>query len=192
MINNIIKYIAVVLLILITTILILNKCNKDTKTITNKTVINNYYDSSIKFLDKPTIIKGAIEYIDKPTIIDTQAILKDYYAKRPYKRIFEDSSLRVTIIDTTYKNQLLISKFSYQFLKPIKTIISTTTTVNNYPSNKIKLFIGAFGQINKNNINGYGPELSLLTKKENLYGINYNLKDNSIGIKLSFIIIGKK
>jgi len=57
--------------------------------------------------------------------VDTSAILKDYFAIHYYTRIWEDSTLKVTLEDAIAENKSINNSFDYELLKP-QTIINKT------------------------------------------------------------------
>lgn len=167
----------------------LNKCKKEepSNTVIEKTIINNYYDSTKKVAPLIITKEGKPIYVPVPTIVDTAQILVNYFARFSYTRTFEDTCLRVVLTDSISQNKFLSpAKFTYQWLKPIKTVSSTTITSISEPKKRVNFLLGGYFQFSKNYITSYGPEFNLQAKKGNLYGINYDLKNNAIGIKTLF------
>ena len=69
-----------------------------------------------------------------PIDIDTLEILKDYFALYKYNRVWEDSLIYVSFYDIISQNRILQSSLlEYKILRP-QTIITNTTTINNYAS----------------------------------------------------------
>lgn len=172
--NNKERIIAYALIIILCLVLIcLVKCNRNIHT-TNATVT----------LIKTDTIKGDsipyVVYVPQPqpyvcfsdTIIhhdiDTVYVLKDYYSKKVYNRIFkDDSSAYIQLIDTVSNNELKQSTFIFQNRK--------VTTINNTYTNseKSKLYFG--GSLNTINLQKYGIGLDVAFENKNkLYGVTYD------------------
>jgi len=103
-------------------VLAINTCNprpKDTLIYNNWEpkyewdTVREYYT----FLD--TVYEDTIIYQPVPAKVDTQAILKDYFAKKTYSRDYTDSNINITIADTVSKNALGHYTLSYQWKKPV-------------------------------------------------------------------------
>lgn len=173
-------------------VIFFNKCGGKTEhTIEKQTVINNYYDSAIRTIPQPVLIPGKPILVEIPAVVDTEQVLRIYFSKYPLTRIFQDSALKATLIDTLYQNHLTFpGNFSYQWLKPVKTVESTTVTVKEEPKSKMKILLGAYGQFSGSYVNSFGPELYLQGKKGNLYGINYDVKNKAVGVKAAYNLNG--
>jgi hypothetical protein len=163
----------------------LNKCSGPAaQTITKETVINNYYDSSVKVVPQTTYLKGDPIPFPVPADVDTAKILQAYFNRYPYSRTFKNDTIEANIIDTISENQFVSKpKFTYKWLPPIKTVESTTVTITNEAQQKVRFLIGAYMQFNKYTINSFGPEVYIQGKKGNLYGANYDIKNQAYGVK---------
>ncbi len=70
-----------------------------------------------------------------PIDVDTNAILKDYFAIYKYDRHWNDSTIEVLLSDTITQNKIEGSNFlKYKLLKPQTTIINNITNVTTYKS----------------------------------------------------------
>ena len=63
--------------------------------------------------------------------VDTAEILKDYFALHVYERLWLDSTLKVTLLDTISQNKPQGNTFTYQLLKP-QTNVTNVTNIYNY------------------------------------------------------------
>lgn len=117
-----------------------------------------------------------IEYITIPSIVDTAYIIRDYFSRK----YGED-----TLIDT--RDLFLTLRWEVQENKPTMfqpTIINrkpTTIIQHSIPKNKYYAGINISGSKQSFSI---APSLALITKKESLYTLNYDLinKDISVGM----------
>lgn len=109
-----------------------------------------------------------------PALVDTQAILSAWFNQAIYSRVFADSNIRATIDDTVSHNRLGRGKFTYQWLKPVSYITTTTTVLQQAPDGGAQFF----GGINLCTQPGaplqFGPRLDIQTKKT-LYSIGTSL-----------------
>lgn len=158
-----------------------NTNKEESSQVSSKTIVNNYYDSSIKIVPVKSFIPVTFT-VQVPTKIDTAAILKDYFSKTFYPRVFQDSNLVATINDSVTQNRLIPGQLKYQWLKPIKTVETTTNTVTPSPKQKMNLYFGGFLNVNKNYIQGFGPEIYLTTRTNLLLKANYDIKNNCFGV----------
>lgn len=172
-------------IITLTILIALNQCGSPAaQTITKETVINNYYDSSVKVVPVTSFVKGIPIPYPVPQNVDTAKILQAYFSHHPYSRTFKNDTIEATIVDTISQNKFVsIPKFTYKWLPPIKTVESTTVTVTNEAKQTVRFLIGAYAQFNKYTVTAYGPELYLQGKKGNLYGANYDIKNAAFGVK---------
>lgn len=99
---------------------------------------------------------------------DTERILKDYHAKVLYKDrlVLSDGLGIVEITDTISRNKIIGRKWNAQINERT---ITDTKIVKELPKNQV--YIGAQGVVG-NNVVMVGPQLTLKTKKDNLYGVN--------------------
>jgi len=126
-----------------------------------------------------TIFKEEIIYVDVPSKVDTNLILKDYFAKVVYKDTLKlkDSLGYITITDTITKNSILNRLYNTSINK---TTIKETLIVKDLPRNQ--LYVGGLVGFDRTNIvNFLGPNLTLKTKKDKMFslggglGLNKNL-----------------
>jgi hypothetical protein len=171
-------------------IVLLQKCEKNndiTRQEISVTVIKNHYDSVPKLVPVIKYLPGEVIPVPVPANVDTQKILSAYFAKNLVKRVFGDSALRVVLDDTICQNKFLSpGSFSYQWLKPIKTIESTTSTVtitNNEPKRKINIIAGGHADFRHKYFYDWGPDIYLQTKRGHLYGIDYSIKNEVYSVK---------
>lgn len=181
-----------VFLITLFILITLNKCDKNnlpTETKQYHTVINNYYDTSKNQAPQIRIIDGKAIPMLIPAIVDTQKILANYFAKNPYTRTFGDSCIKVELTDSISQNKFLSpGKFSYQWLKPIKTVLCTTVTTTVESKKQFNILAGANASFQKNFVFSYGINGFLLTKNKHLFGLGYDLKNDAIQMNLAINI----
>ena len=105
---------------------------------------------------------------------DTERILKDYHAKVLYKDklVLNDGLGIVEITDTISRNKIIGRKWNAQINERT---ITDTKIVKELPKNQV--YIGAQGVVG-NNVVMAGPQITLKTKKDNLYGVNLFLDAN--------------
>lgn len=113
-----------------------------------------------------------------PPVIDTQQILKDFFAKNVFKDtlILNDSLGYVFIIDTITKNKLLerswVAKVKSREIK--KEII-----VKELPKNEF--YLGINGNLDKvDYLNSLGTGLIIKNKKDNIIQLNIGLSNKQI------------
>lgn len=105
---------------------------------------------------------------------DTERILKDYHSKVLYKDklVLNDGLGIVEITDTISRNKIIGRKWNAQINERT---ITDTKIVKELPKNQV--YIGAQGVVG-NNVVMAGPQITLKTKKDNLYGVNLFLDAN--------------
>lgn len=105
---------------------------------------------------------------------DSERIIKEYHAKVLYKDrlVLSDGLGIVEITDTISKNKIIGRKWNAQINERT---ITDTKIVKELPKNQV--YIGAQGVVG-NNVVMAGPQLTLKTKKDNLYGVNFFLDAN--------------
>lgn len=128
----------------------------------------------IVYRDGETIYVDVPIYVQPPKDIDTNEILKDYYAKYHYLDTLElkDNLGFITISDTITKNKIQDRLFD---AKINQKIIRDSIFLVEDP--KIKLFVGGVLGFDKVNIiNFAGPTLVLKDKQDKLYslGVGYS------------------
>lgn len=70
------------------------------------------------FLPGPEIVREVP--VPVPADVDTAAILAAHYTKRIYSdSLVSTPSLKVTVVDTVYRNQLIGRKVAYQMFRPV-------------------------------------------------------------------------
>jgi hypothetical protein len=105
---------------------------------------------------------------------DSERIVKEYHAKVLYKDrlVLNDGLGIVEITDTISKNKIIGRKWNAQINERT---ITDTKIVKELPKNQI--YIGAQGVMGNNTVM-VGPQLTVKTKKDNLYGVNFFLDAN--------------
>lgn len=159
----------------------------DIKTISDTLTVQKW-DSATKEISvpKPYPVPGATVIVEVPQDVDTAAILQKYFNKYYYEQTFSDTNLRATVKDTVTQNSIAHRTFTYQWIKPT----STTTIINKpveVPKKRMALYAGGFAGASTIGDNaGFGPSLSLQTKKRTMYDINYDilLRRVEIGAKI--------
>jgi hypothetical protein len=120
------------------------------------------------------IIHDVPVYVNVSVNIDTNAILKDYYAKYCVKDTLrlKDSLGWVSIKDTVFKNKIVNRLWSSNIHK---IIVKETLVVKELPRNQV-YFGGVMGFDKANIINFAGPSAMLKTKTDKVYtlGIGYS------------------
>lgn len=165
-------------------VIFFNKCGNTPQIIKEKTEIHNYYDSTTKVVPFKYSVQGKPIIIAVPANVDTAKILAMYFAKYPNLRVFQDSNIIATLIDTLSQNKFgNHSKFSYNWLKPIKTVESKTITVES--PKKMQLLVGAHADFNKNYFKDFGPDVYVLTKRSQLIGVGYDIESTAFSFKLA-------
>lgn len=172
-------------IITLTILIALNKCGGPAaQTITKETVINNFYDSGVKVVPQTSYIKGDPIPYPKPQDVDTAKILQAYFNHYPYSRTFENDTIRVTLLDTVSQNKFVSKpKFTYKWLPPIKTVESTTVTVTNEAKKRIQILAGIHADFQQKYFYDWGPELYIMTKRGQLFGSGYNVKNEVYSVK---------
>lgn len=128
-----------------------------------------YRDGKTIYTEKPV-------YVNIPSVIDTQSILKDYYAKYIFKDTLKlkDSLGYIAVLDTISQNKIYKRVFDAHVNK---FTIKETLIVKDLPKNQF--FIGGVMGFDKVNIvNFVGPTLLFKTKKDKVFsvGIGYSLQ----------------
>jgi hypothetical protein len=120
------------------------------------------------------IIHDVPVYVNVPVNVDTNAILKDYYAKYCIKDTLKlkDSLGWVSIKDTVFKNKIVNRVWSSNVNKMI---VKETLIVKELPRNQV-YFGGVMGFDKANIINFAGPSAMLKTKTDKVYtlGVGYS------------------
>ncbi len=117
---------------------------------------------------------------------DTERILKDYHSKVLYKDrlVLNDGLGVVEITDTISKNKIIGRKWNAQINERT---ITDTKIVKELPKNQV--YVGVQG-LAGNSSALIGPQLTLKTKKDNLYGTSLLIDGN--GNKYFGVSVGWK
>ncbi len=133
-----------------------------------------------KRVEVPVYVKG-----------DTIRIVEDYHKKVLYKdKLVLDNDLgSIELTDTISMNKIIGRKWNAQIKERT---ITDTKIVKELPKNQV--YVGVGGMVG-NSLIMAGPNLSLKTKKDNIYGLNVYVDPNLnkyIGINLAWKIKLKK
>ncbi len=164
-------------------VIIFNTCSdKPGQIINEKTEIHNYYDSSEKPVPFKYVVPGEPIFIPVPADVDTFQILANYFAKYPYSRVFGNDTVTITLLDTLSKNNFFHpGKAYYKWHIPMLTVESKTTTIE--AEKKIQVLAGGHVAFNKNYLQEWGPDIYLQTKRGQLFGVGYEVRQQAISIK---------
>jgi hypothetical protein len=142
-----------------------------------KREIDTEYVEHIKTVTKPgkDIVHDTTIYVPIPTYepIDTEAILRNYYAKNIFKDTLklDDSLGYISVTDTISQNKIFSRKWDS---KIFERKITDKLIVKDY---RTQLYFGGIMGFDKVNVvNFAGPSMLLKTKKDNIYslGIGYS------------------
>ena len=133
-----------------------------------------------KRVEVPVYLKG-----------DTIRIVEDYHKKVLYKdKLVLDNDLgSIEVTDTISQNKIIGRKWNAQIKERT---ITDTKIVKELPKNQV--FAGLGGVVGNSNVL-VGPQISLKTKKDNIYGVNVYVDNNLnkyIGFNLAWKIKLKK
>ncbi len=134
-----------------------------------------YYDSSDKSV--PVVsAPGTVSFypVVIPGAVDTAELRRAYqlfYSSYTYTQTIQDSSIRAKIFDSISENRVLNRRFNYQWIKPVKTVESTTITLP-APAKKPGLYMGLFLDYSGARV-GFGPKLSFETKRNLMISADY-------------------
>ena len=117
---------------------------------------------------------------------DSERIIREYHAKVLYKdKLTLDNDLgTIEITDTISMNKIIGRKWNAQIKERT---ITDTKIVKELPKNQV--FAGLGGVVGNSNVL-VGPQLTLKTKKDNIYGLNMYL-DNNLNKYIGFNIAWK-
>lgn len=126
------------------------------------------------YRDGKTIYRDVPIYVNVPSDVDTNEILKDYYAKYTFKDTLKltDSLGYIAVTDTIFKNKIFNRTWDSHVNK-----ITVKEVLYLKDPPKIQVFAGGVvGFDNVNIINFAGPSLVLKDKRDHLYslGIGYS------------------
>lgn len=113
-----------------------------------------------------------------PPVIDTQQILKDFFAKNVFKDtlILNDSLGYVFIIDTITKNKLLERSWT---AKVKSRVIKEEKILKELPKNEF--YLGVNGNLDKvDYLNSVGTGLIIKNKKDNIIQLNIGLSNKQL------------
>jgi hypothetical protein len=155
---------------------LLNLKKNDNVTPTVVTERYYYYDSTPKDIPVPQAPASvSVKTVAVPANINYDSIAKYFFAMYTYSQVIEDTAIRVKLIDTISQNRIQGRKFTYQLLKPVRIVESTTVTL---PAQKRLLFgVGGFAEVSANLT--FGPRLTLTTKKDWQFGYDFGVADKS-------------
>lgn len=110
-----------------------------------------------------------------PSIVDTQLILRDYFAKRFYTDTIDLGQNSFVILkDTISQNKIIGREFKSSITERI---IKDTILLQQLP--KRQVFVGLQGGFDKTNIVNYGGLSVLLKdKKDKIYGLGLGINSN--------------
>ena len=133
-----------------------------------------------KRVEVPVYLKG-----------DTIRIVEDYHKKVLYKDklVLDDNLGTIEITDTISMNKIIGRKWNAQVKERT---ITDTKIVKELPRNQV--YAGLGGVVGNSNVL-VGPQLTLKTKKDNIYGLNVYVDNNLnkyIGFNLAWKIKLKK
>lgn len=133
-----------------------------------------------KRVEVPVYLKG-----------DTVRIVQEYSKKVLYKdKLVLDNDLgTIEVTDTISQNKIIGRKWNAQIKERT---ITDTKIVKELPKNQV--FAGISGVVGNSNVL-VGPQLTLKTKKDNIYGVNIYVDNNLnkyIGVNLAWKIKLKK
>ncbi len=170
----------VVLLCVIAMLLAIDRCKtsgkkeiKTTDTVTRIILDTKWYPLAAE--RKPKAADSV--FVPVPAKVDTQAILKCYFAKYAYRDTLVDSNIVVAIADTVSQNSILSRNYSYQIKRP-QTLQQITNTLKQ--PDKVGFYFGASASLNKNLLAGFSPEVMITSKNKAAYGIGYDLLNKSL------------
>lgn len=141
------------------------------KTVTDTQLVHvvytEYTPGESIYVEKPV-------YIDVPANVDTNHILKDYFAQYTYRDTLDLDSLgSVIVTDTIAKNKIQARIWD---AKINKYTITNEVIVKELP--RTQLYVGGSVGTELNNNLYAGADIALKTKKDQLYRINAGLTSN--------------
>ena len=123
------------------------------------------------------IYHETIKEVVIPTIVDTQALLKDFFAKNIYKDTLQlpDSLGTIAMIDTITQNKILGRTFNAS----VKQRTIKETMIVKEPA-KTKVFYGLEGGFNKADfISSVGAGVLINTKKDRIYQLGLGVDNRT-------------
>jgi len=145
----------------------------NTNTIEKNTI--KIYDSTKKVIvPKMPASLQTFCLVPVPMDVDTAAILRNFFAIYTYSQSIVDTNIHAELFDTISQNKILGRKLTYRLIKPVKTIESTTITIQpNYRG----FYLGGFIDGNKTSF-GIGPKISFNTKNNVQFGYDFDVLRN--------------
>lgn len=191
----------IIILGLVAVILFMKFCtNKTTKVgdnikrnnkkyeVVDKTTDTVYRDTGyIVYKKGKTIYKDVPVYVKVPINVDTQAILKEYYAIKIYKDTFtlKDSLGTIAIQDTISENKIVSRTYD---VKVREKIIRDIFYVREKPRNE--WYVGGNAGVDAKDLFGFvGSSLLLKNKKERIYNLGLGLSQ-SINRNITPMVFG--
>jgi hypothetical protein len=180
-----------IIIIALVSFVLYKQCSVEDKEIQKIKVDGKNYELLKHKIDTVTVVKKVAKYlkgddiyhetiveknVEVPVYVkaDTERILKDYHSKVLYKDrlVLSDGLGVIDLVDTISKNKIIGRKWNAQINERT---ITDTKIVKELPKNQV--YIGAQGVVG-NSIVMAGPQITLKTKKDNLYGVNLFLDAN--------------
>lgn len=146
--------------------------------------IDTFNQEVVKTVTKPgkDIYHDTTIYVPVPQEVDTEKILKDYYAKKVKKDTLylPDSLGLVSVTDTLYKNDILARTWNASV---IKQLVVDRMIVKEQAKNQI--YIGMVLGVDRIKILDYvGPSIIVKTKKDRLYSAGFGYShDGAVSVQ---------
>lgn len=157
--------------------------NKLTESVITKETVK-YYDSSVKTPPQPPIIVSSTSFVTVPAKVDTQSILRQFFAINTHTQEIRDSNIVASIKDQVSQNRIISREFNYKWIKPVLTVESTTIAIKpNYRA----VFVGLSAGGGKDYFD-FGPRIDFETKNRQIIGANYEVLNRRVFISTSFRI----
>lgn len=179
--NNIL----IVLLIVIGVLFIQRECSRPTPA-EPETIVEYIYDTIIDIdtVNIPVpyeVVTTVWDTIIKYELqdVDTAEILRDYFAVRLYSdTIINNDELRVVLNDSVHQNRLWGERVvEYQNFRPV------SAECPECPKPATKVFIGG-SILGSPTQFGAGPTVGLLTKRDNLYTLDYDVLNKTYKVSM--------
>ena len=180
-----------IIIIALVSFVLYKQCSVKDKEITKIKVDGKNYELLKHKVDTVTVVKKEAKYIkgddiyhetivekkvEVPVYVkaDSERIIKEYHSKVLYKDrlVLSDGLGVIELTDTISRNKIIGRKWNAQINERT---ITDTKIVKELPKNQV--YIGAQGVVG-NSIVMVGPQITLKTKKDNLYGVNLFLDAN--------------
>ena len=180
-----------IIIIALVSFVLYKQCSVKDKEITKIKVDGKNYELLKQKVDTVIVVKKVAKYIkgddiyhetivekkvEVPVYIkaDSERIIKEYHSKVLYKDrlVLSDGLGVIELTDTISRNKIIGRKWNAQINERT---ITDTKIVKELPKNQV--YIGAQGVVG-NSIVMVGPQITLKTKKDNLYGVNLFLDAN--------------